>query len=1433
MKSYTSSFALLALTAALTLPSAIQGATYTKANNTNSLDQATSWGGTAPGSGDLATWSGTYAAGGATNALSAAFAAAVQPSWGGISVGAIAGPALTTNIIGTVGTIGVAGTNITAATETVVNGFNVVTMTTVGNHGFEPGMAVTISGVTPAAYNGTFTVAGVNSATQFTFTNATGGLGAGTAFGAVSGIMYIGGTTAAAGMFTNGASGINVASGAPSVVLNVTNVAFNGNQTWNLAPGKVLRFTSGGGASFANGRATSSGNDGNIEITGGGVVSLNPGSGSGQTDINSFAQFTGTWQVDAGSTLRSLRNGASAFTSSTAANAITLNGGILAVGGGQGDVGNWTWNVPITLNASTTSFVADQNVAGTGRYLLLNGTITGSGNLVFIEPLVAASTFTSQDLGFIVAGANTMTGTVTIGGPLENGVSNRLSYVRLGAPGTAIGGTGVGNGGSLGTGNIVNNGVLTTMFTTSTPLPNTISGTGTLRLGSLASAYIGAAYQNLQLQAVNTYIGPTIINAGTLSLAAGSSIANSSSIIITTNSVNNAAVINTFDVSALAGGFTTAPGQTLSLNGGQLTGNFNFAAGSTNLLAPAGSNTVGTLNVTGNLNLSGGTNTIVLDINNLANDQVAIGGNLTASGVTTLQFVPPVVGLNAGTYTVITASGTLSASPANFRIAGLTAGPRPQTFSIAVSGNSVNLVVVGSPGNLTWVGDGLNNVWSTATTSNWWNNLNSTKDVFYANDIVAFDDSGSNTPAVKLTGTLMPSAVVVNSTHDYAFSGTGQISGPASLTVSGTGKLTLTTSNNFSGPVDLNAGGTLAITNETALGGPLSPTANSLTLDNASALLVTNTLTLGFNTNRGIIIGTGGGTLIVSNGSTLTVSNVIGDLTGVSPLTKTGNGTLLLYGNNNYGGGTVLDGGGMVVCGSGHALGLKGSWSPGFTLLNGSVDINGQGNYFNASLGVSNNFLFTGTAPFLTFGGEAGATTELKETGSSTNTPGFGTFVQNSASIVIYYNGANNPGKAVISAPWYTVGTGATLRTNIVSVDSSAATPVGLEFKGQMSYQGYEGKVATVQKVGPGVMEISCTNYFPNLEITEGTLLVNNDFALGADRSPNYGGFGTGSPHQMIVDGGTLDLNGYHPAIGALSDNGLTTGVILNGSASPSTLILGYSASNQVANATYAGVIANGTGAVSLNKIGTNSQTLAGLNTYSGLTTVSNGTLVIGMGGQIGLGTSTSTVTAAGGTLGGSGIINAPVIVQAGGTLAPGAGASILATLTLTTNLTLGGTNLMAVSKDTATNDLVVLNNGTLHYGGTLMIATNLTTVPLVLGDSFKLFSAPASTGNFSSIAGSPGTGLGWSFNPASGTVTVVNGLASNPTNITYRLTGNTMTLTWPADHLGWLLQTQTNSLTTGIGVNWMDVSGSDASTQAVITIHPENPTVFFRLRHP
>ena len=76
-------------------------------------------------------------------------------------------------------------------------------------------------------------------------------------------------------------------------------------------------------------------------------------------------------------------------------------------------------------------------------------------------------------------------------------------------------------------------------------------------------------------------------------------------------------------------------------------------------------------------------------------------------------------------------------------------------------------------------------------------------------------------------------------------------------------------------------------------------------------------------------------------------------------------------------------------------------------------------------------------------------------------------------------------------------------------------------------------------------------------------------------------------------------------------------------------------------------------------------------------------------------------------------------------------------------------------------------------------------------------------------------------------------GVATNPTNITTIVSGNVVTLSWPADHIGWRLQVQTNSLSTGLGSVWTDVAGATSVNSVSVTINPANGTVFYRMVYP
>lgn len=63
--------------------------------------------------------------------------------------------------------------------------------------------------------------------------------------------------------------------------------------------------------------------------------------------------------------------------------------------------------------------------------------------------------------------------------------------------------------------------------------------------------------------------------------------------------------------------------------------------------------------------------------------------------------------------------------------------------------------------------------------------------------------------------------------------------------------------------------------------------------------------------------------------------------------------------------------------------------------------------------------------------------------------------------------------------------------------------------------------------------------------------------------------------------------------------------------------------------------------------------------------------------------------------------------------------------------------------------------------------------------------------------------------------------------------TASTIQLTWPADHTGWRLETQTNSRSLGLRTNWFTVPGSTVSNSSILPIDPASPLVFFRLTFP
>jgi autotransporter-associated beta strand protein len=82
------------------------------------------------------------------------------------------------------------------------------------------------------------------------------------------------------------------------------------------------------------------------------------------------------------------------------------------------------------------------------------------------------------------------------------------------------------------------------------------------------------------------------------------------------------------------------------------------------------------------------------------------------------------------------------------------------------------------------------------------------------------------------------------------------------------------------------------------------------------------------------------------------------------------------------------------------------------------------------------------------------------------------------------------------------------------------------------------------------------------------------------------------------------------------------------------------------------------------------------------------------------------------------------------------------------------------------------------------------------------------------------------------GSLQVSPSLPSTPTNIAFSASANTLSLSWPSNYVGWILQT--NAINVGVSNDWRDVPGSATNTQLAFPMN--NPAVskeFFRLRYP
>jgi autotransporter-associated beta strand protein len=352
-----------------------------------------------------------------------------------------------------------------------------------------------------------------------------------------------------------------------------------------------------------------------------------------------------------------------------------------------------------------------------------------------------------------------------------------------------------------------------------------------------------------------------------------------------------------------------------------------------------------------------------------------------------------------------------------------------------------------------------------------------------------------------------------------------------------------------------------------------------------------------------------------------------------------------------------------------------------------------------------------------------------------------------------------------------------------------------------------------------------------NIYVQAGSFLVSSNTSLGSNNATLYLWSGAGLSLNTSTVTNTKPISLTNATITSSTGTNVYGGSIsLNG-------IGTFTATTPLA---LNGVL-SGLGGLLQN--GASILTLAGINTYTGTTTVSNGVVALVGTASIAGSTNVNLAVAAaqlnvtgltgsiltlanGQTLQGIGSINGSITNAPGSTIKPGIAA--VGTLTVSNTAALGGNVVMVLTNAGVSSKLVA---GSIVYGGTLT-PVNLGAT-LVAGNTFTLFGAGSQSGNFSSILGSPGTGLGYSFNPATGVLSIVATVNTNPTNITATVSGNVLTLSWPADHLGWHLQAQTNSIANGLGTNWVTIPSSSSSNTYTNTINTSNATVFYRMVYP
>jgi len=591
-----------------------------------------------------------------------------------------------------------------------------------------------------------------------------------------------------------------------------------------------------------------------------------------------------------------------------------------------------------------------------------------------------------------------------------------------------------------------------------------------------------------------------------------------------------------------------------------------------------------------------------------------------------------------------------------------------------------------------------------------------------------------------------------------------EIGGSRDLEKIGTGTLTLSADNSYTGATAVSAG-TLIVTGNidstvvtVQTGATIS--ANGTALADAAAVTLNGTgnLTLTGSETIGSLASASATSDVTLGGSTLTTGSAgptsfAGDIGGTGGLVQAGGGTFTLTGANTYTGATDVNAGTLSLTGSGALASTD-------IDVAGTAALTSDGGAFapaaDIDLAGTSTLTLTGNEAISKLDTAAGTTATL--TGStltlSSNSSGIAGLVTGTGTLAV------NGGTTTVAATG-NIATATTIGASGTVVNDG--TMAGVTNQGSFTNNLTAGAVSN-----SGTGTNATTGTMASLNNTGGTftnagIVTGNTTVAGGTVTLNAGS-NLSNSGTVTVTTGTLDIN-IAETFGALVANGgtttvdaqLTTGEL---SGTAGSIVLGGATgmivgdSDMVAS-TFGGVISGGG---FLQKVGTDLQTLTGVNTLTGGITASGGTLAF--------------------TGAGSALTTSFITIDMGGAVETDGGA-FATTLVITNNgafnLVLGGDESIANINGTGTialssGSLLTLNAGASVIDGIISGAGGLT----VQGTSATTLNAMNSfTGDTTLTLGSLTIGAAGGI---VGNLIVNGGVATNNGNVG-NATGDTVTV--------------------------------------------------------